>query len=132
MASVAGCVAVSLLLTTGGCGKECPESAVGPPMVLVVNAETQAPVCDATVEFVRDDGSSVTQITHDCSGLASAPEQWGTYDVTVVATGYDPATEQVVITTDECGAEWIEPDGPRNGYPGYADTVTIPIAQSSN
>jgi hypothetical protein len=106
----------------------CPERP--PPGIYVIDAETHAPICDATVtaregdyeQLARGEGAG-------CQGVYLLSWRTGFYAVTVSAPGYATVQTTVNIVPADCEYE-LKNSGPRGDLPGWGDAVTVALPRS--
>ncbi len=95
----------SFLAPLAGCDEPvtCTADSRTSLIVTVVDAETGEPVDTAKVEFTVDgDGPFMPQWKEAGAKFPLAMETTGTFEVTVVADGYETAVEEFEIDADEC------------------------------
>ena len=121
--------AVLVVASTAACGdREC-SGISDAPGVLVVDSATKMPICSATVEL-RDGTHVQTKLVSDVSPMdciARFEPRSGRYVVTASAPGYQTGSSNMQVEEDPCGLLRVEPSGPRDSFPGYADTLTLPL-----
>lgn len=61
----------------------------------------------------------------DCTGIYELAPVSGSHILSITAPGFEPASAEVAIALDACDAPRIAPNGPHDGYPGYANTHTV-------
>jgi hypothetical protein len=96
-----GCIAAGAVLLSACSADEqdCPPMGLPPPLqVLVTNADTEEPLCDARVTVSTFDRDGVLEATTQCTFTGG----WGpgTYTITAEKDGYEPATVSGVVVRD--------------------------------
>lgn len=124
--AASGCLVVAVVTVVGasGCGKSCDDGPGEPATVYVIDAATHQHICDSSV-LVHKDGEWLSVPTKDCTGFFLVSVEPGLFDVVVRAPGYAEQQLLVRVTADDCDALHVQGDGPRNGHPGYANSVTV-------
>lgn len=97
-------VVFAVLATTGGCRDECDLSGWYALGIQVVDAQTDAPIGEATIRYTVDgDEQEPLTGTKDGEGRHSLGfELAGSYEVAVSAPGYAPAIRTYEIEEEEC------------------------------
>jgi hypothetical protein len=117
-------------LVDAGCvGKHCDDGPHEPAGVYVVDGQTGVPVCSATVT-VREGSEWVPLSSTGCTGIYVFEYRPGDFEVRVAAPGYEDEQLVVEVTQDDCEMLHVRGDGPRDGQPGYANLVTVPLVSS--
>ena len=93
----------------------------------VVDVNTKQPICEPAVSVESSADPNVTAPGYNC-GFVTLNLPNGSFEVSVAATGHANVTQRITVRTDECGRQHIAPDGPRDGLPGYGNSVTVGLA----
>ena len=120
-------VATSVPSALPACTMEECRTSGDKPGVLVIDAETNQPICNA-VATAREgvfEERAVSGLT-GCQGVHSFSGRPGKYLVTVEAPGYATRIVSLEIRPGECGFEVVG-DGPQGDRPGFAHHVTVPL-----
>ena len=127
MKLLVGVCTFTFTLTCFGCGENCREYVGDPPTVYVIDSQTQQPICPARVEIRDGEYAAVAFVPPACRGRYSFSYRRGSYTVSISADGYQSRTVKMRMYKDDCDVLVVEPEGPRNGLPGYAYTVTVAL-----
>lgn len=121
------CAALAVVAWTAACTREECRSVPGQkPGILVIDQQSHDSLCNAIVIAKDGDYEEIATSTVRCDGIYGLSGRAGVYVVSATAPGYQKREETVRIEESECGLK-VENDGPREGYPGFAYTVTFPL-----
>ena len=118
----------ALLAVCGGCADDANCSAVGGrhTQLYVLDSATHAPICDSLVTSdAATDGGFAANTDRNFCGFVEVSVAPGSYLIRVAAPHYMETAQPITVSTDQCGTRSIQPEGARDGLPGFGDTVSI-------
>lgn len=121
-------VCVCVALACVACGSDdpaCPSTAQEASLY-VLDAETQEPLCDAEIELRDGDYTeTIRSEPGECTGIYTLPARPGEYTVIVIISDYTILATGVALAENSCGVLRVDQPGPRDGLPGFPNTVTL-------